>query len=88
MELGKPVLKGLGLYDCDLCRICVRHCPEKALEIEPNNKDFIFRIKLVGQLTIDEILDQVEVIFDRKLDFLVEKIEEAIENYVKESTEE
>ncbi|MEM0506785.1 MAG: DNA-directed RNA polymerase subunit D [Thermosphaera sp.] len=88
MELGKPVLKSLGLYNCDLCRICVRHCPEKALEIEPNNRDFIFRIKLIGQLQIDEILDQIDAIFERKLDYLVDKIEESINEYLKQTTQE
>jgi len=88
MELGKPVLRGLGLYDCDICRICVRHCPAKALEIEPNNKDFIFRIKLVGQLTIEELLDQIEAIFDKKLDFLVEEIERAVSGLSAQTTAE
>lgn len=78
MELGKPVLRGLGLYTCTLCRLCVRACSKKALLIEPNYKDYLFRIKLIGQLTMDEILDQVEVIFKNRLDYLLELIEKEI----------
>ena len=78
MELGRPVLKGLGLYDCTLCRICVRACSLRALSIEPSNEDFIFRINLIGQLTIEELLHQSKIIFETKLDDIVRKVEEAL----------
>ena len=78
MELGKPVLKWIGIYDCTICRICARSCPKNALRVEPNNKDFILRVNLVGQLTMEEILEQSKLIFESKLDDLINKVEEAI----------
>lgn len=88
MELGKPVLRGVGIYNCNICRICVRSCPERALEIEPNNKDFIFRIKLIGQLRIEELLDQLDAIFKARLDYLINRIEEALAEHTKQTNKE
>jgi len=78
MELGKPVLRGIGIYDCTLCRICVRSCPQRALSIEPSNNSYILRIDLIGQLTIQELLEQTKLIFESKLDDLINRIEEAL----------
>ncbi len=84
MELGKPVLKGIGIYDCTICRICVRACPEKAINVEPNNRDYIFRVDIIGQLTLEEILEQSKVIFETKLDDLISKVEEEIKSISRE----
>lgn len=78
MELGKPVLRGIGIYDCTLCRLCERVCPDKAIKITPSNDEFIFKIDLVGQLSIEEILEQSRIIFESKIDDLIQKIENAI----------
>lgn len=85
MELGKPVLKWIGIYDCTICRICARSCPKNALRVEPNNKDFILRVDLVGQLTMEEILEQSKLIFESKLDDLINKVEKAIKERQTES---
>lgn len=78
MELGKPVLKGIGIYDCTLCKLCERVCQEKAIKITPSNDEFILRIGLVGQLSIEEILEQSKIIFESKIDDLIQKVENAI----------
>jgi len=86
MELGRPVLRGLGLYKCTICRICSRACPEQAIKVEPNNRDFIFRIDVIGQLTIEELLEQAKAIFESKLDFLIDKIENTVSELEKSQT--
>ncbi|MEX0568884.1 MAG: DNA-directed RNA polymerase subunit D [Candidatus Njordarchaeota archaeon] len=75
MELGKPVLKGIGIYDCTLCRLCERACSERALKVIPSNDEFIFKIDLIGQLSIGEIFEQARIIFESKMDDLIQKIE-------------
>jgi len=81
---NKPIIEELGLYICDLDRICVRACPENALILEPDESRYFFRIESNGQLSIKEIFESAFLNFDGILKEFEKKLQEAVESFIGE----
>ena len=80
---NRPVIEGIGLYICDLDRLCVRACPNKALELIPDESRYFFRIESVGQLTIKEIFESAI----QNLNEIIDEFESKLEEEMKAVTE-
>ena len=84
LKEGKPIIETLGLYICDLDRICVRACPENALILEPDEKRYFFRIESNGQLTIKEIFESAFKNLEGILDEFEKSLMNAVEEFIAE----
>ncbi len=82
MRDNKPVIEGLGLYLCDLDRLCVRECPEEALILEPDETRYFFRIESNGQLSIKEIFQSAFL----NIDLMFNSFESALKKALEESS--
>ena len=79
MRDNKPVIEGMGLYLCDLDRLCVRECPEEALILEPDETRYFFRIESNGQLSIKEIFQSAFLNIDLMFDSFENALKKALE---------
>ncbi len=76
-----PTLEGLGVYLCDLDRICVRACPHENLILEPSETEFIFRIESIGQHEIPDIIMSAIDILEAKCDDFLSILKESIRKF-------
>jgi len=74
LSIENNKLKIKNLYDCHLCKACEDVCPNGAIKVTKNDKDFIFYMESHGQLTPKEILEEAIRIFDNKLDELTKHL--------------
>ncbi|RJS94578.1 DNA-directed RNA polymerase subunit D [Candidatus Bathyarchaeota archaeon] len=80
LEKSEGKINVTNLYECTLCRDCMRQCPKDppAIEVKGNENIFIFYVESTGVLPVERIISEAFKIYEKKysefLDQLLVKI--------------
>ncbi|KYK31260.1 MAG: DNA-directed RNA polymerase subunit D [Theionarchaea archaeon] len=62
------------LYSCNLCGACMDVCDYDAITVEPVEDSFIFRLESFGNMSINDLIQEVVKLFSKKADSLLENV--------------
>lgn len=62
------------LYSCNLCGACMDVCDYDAITVEPIEDNFIFRLESFGNMSINDLIQEVVKLFNKKADSLLENV--------------
>ncbi len=62
------------LYSCNLCGACMDVCDYDAITVEPVENSFIFRLESFGNMSINDLIQEVMKLFSKKAESLLESV--------------